>query len=289
MVARKAIVIAVSTAVAAFPPPGTAATTNARAMMIAILRSVLNPDTPGRGSSVKCARRSRAPGVRCGSGGGGGICSLRGHDDYAEHDGCGECSEGEKRQAAERHRARGTARSAHLDEPREAEDRDREDERHTDPREERVAHGLEQRLAVDDGSGQEAHAGTGAPWRILRAKAKAVRPSPMAETTMGPTAPVPKMRVMPYAMAPTAAAHGRVRTHAATMFPATPQRTADTRLPAPAPMIPPEITWVVESGNPKCEEARITAAPAPCAENPCAASILMIRVPIVLMIRQPPE
>ena len=29
-------------------------------------------------------------------------------------------------------------------------------------------------------------------------------------------------------------------------------------------------------------------AHAPCAENPCAASILMIRVPVVLMIRQPP-
>ena len=31
-----------------------------------------------------------------------------------------------------------------------------------------------------------------------------------------------------------------------------------------------------------------TAAPAPCAENPCAGSILMIRLPIVRMIRQPP-
>ena len=53
-------------------------------------------------------------------------------------------------------------------------------------------------------------------------------------------------------------------------------------------MMPPAITWVVESGKPKCEEARITAAPAPWAEKPWAASILMIRVPIVLMIRQPP-
>ena len=47
------------------------------------------------------------------------------------------------------------------------------------------------------------------------------------------------------------------------MFPATPQRTAETRLAAPAPMTPPLITWVVESGKPKWEEARITAAPAP--------------------------
>ena len=72
------------------------------------------------------------------------------------------------------------------------------------------------------------------------------------------------------------------------MLPATPQRTADSRLAAPAPITPPEITCVVESGKPKCEAARITAAPAPCAEKPCAGSILMIRVPIVRMIRQPP-
>ena len=35
------------------------------------------------------------------------------------------------------------------------------------------------------------------------------------------------------------------------MLPATPQRTAETRLPAPAPMMPPLITWVVERGKPK--------------------------------------
>ena len=72
------------------------------------------------------------------------------------------------------------------------------------------------------------------------------------------------------------------------MLPATPQRTAESRLPAPAPITPPLITWVVESGKPKWVEARITAAPAPWAEKPCAESILMIRVPIVRMIRQPP-
>ncbi len=73
------------------------------------------------------------------------------------------------------------------------------------------------------------------------------------------------------------------------MLPATPQRTAETRLPAPAPITPPLITCVVESGKPKWVEARITVAPAPWAENPCAASILMIRVPVVRMIRQPPQ
>src|SRR5882757_6886958 len=73
------------------------------------------------------------------------------------------------------------------------------------------------------------------------------------------------------------------------MLPATPHRTAETRLPAPDPITPPLITWVVESGKPKCVDARITAAPAPWAENPCAASILMMRVPIVRMILQPPK
>ena len=51
-------------------------------------------------------------------------------------------------------------------------------------------------------------------------------------------------------MAPIVAAAGSVKSQAATMFPATPQRTADSRLPAPAPITPPEITWVVESGKP---------------------------------------
>ena len=72
------------------------------------------------------------------------------------------------------------------------------------------------------------------------------------------------------------------------MLPATPQRTAENRLAAPAPMIPPEITWVVDSGKPTCDADRITAAPTLWAAKPCAGSILMIRVPIVRMIRQPP-
>src|SRR3954447_20995861 len=84
------------------------------------------------------------------------------------------------------------------------------------------------------------------------------------------------------------AAAGRVRTHATTMLPATPQRTADRRLAAPEPITAPEIVWVVESGKPPCEEARITAAPAPWAAKPCAESILWMRLPIVLMMRQPP-
>ena len=48
------------------------------------------------------------------------------------------------------------------------------------------------------------------------------------------------------------------------------------------------MTCVVESGKPACEALRITAAPAPCAAKPWAGSILMMRLPIVRMIRQPP-
>ena len=77
-------------------------------------------------------------------------------------------------------------------------------------------------------------------------------------------------------------------THATMMLPATPQRTADSRLAAPDPITAPEIVWVVESGKPTLEAARITTAPAPCAAKPWAESILWIRLPIVLMIRQPP-
>jgi hypothetical protein len=82
---------------------------------------------------------------------------------------------------------------------------------------------------------------------------------------------------------------GSVRIQAITMLPATPQRTADTRLAAPAPITAPEIVWVVDSGKPTWVAARITAAPLPWAAKPWAASILMIRLPIVLMIRQPPK
>ena len=41
---------------------------------------------------------------------------------------------------------------------------------------------------------------------------------------------------------------GSSGTHAKTMFPATPQRTAESRFVAPEPITAPEITWVVESG-----------------------------------------
>ena len=44
------------------------------------------------------------------------------------------------------------------------------------------------------------------------------------------------------------AAAGSVSTQAIAMLPATPQRTADSRVAAPAPITPPDMTWVVDSG-----------------------------------------
>ena len=41
------------------------------------------------------------------------------------------------------------------------------------------------------------------------------------------------------------------------MSAATPQRTADIRVVAPAPITEPEITWVVETGNPYLRGDRV--------------------------------
>ena len=57
-------------------------------------------------------------------------------------------------------------------------------------------------------------------------------------------------RVTSSITAPTSAAHGIVITHATRMLPATPQRTAESRRDAPAPMTEPEIVCVVETGKP---------------------------------------
>ena len=103
----------------------------------------------------------------------------------------------------------------------------------------------------------------------IRRVAKAPRPRRMTPpTTIGPAEPVPKTLTTPYVSAPTAAEHGSVSIQATMMLPATPQRTAESRLAAPAPMIAPDITCVVDSGKPTCEADRITAAPAPGPRSP---------------------
>src|SRR5947208_6866510 len=80
-----------------------------------------------------------------------------------------------------------------------------------------------------------------------------------------------------------------VNTQATSMFWATPQRTADTRFDAPTPMMLDEMTCVVLTGAFSHVAVRITIAAAVSAANPLIGRSLMIRCPIVFMIRHPPD
>src|SRR5688572_29339733 len=73
------------------------------------------------------------------------------------------------------------------------------------------------------------------------------------------------------------------------MFIATPQRTAETRLEAPTPMMLAEMTCVVLTGAPMLAAPRMTIAAEVSAAKPLIGLSLMILCPIVLMIRQPPD
>ena len=53
---------------------------------------------------------------------------------------------------------------------------------------------------------------------------------------------------------------GKVRTQAATICPATPQRTAEKRLELPTPMIEVLIVWVVLRGIPNTDAIWIAVA-----------------------------
>src|SRR5581483_5248620 len=92
-----------------------------------------------------------------------------------------------------------------------------------------------------------------------------------------------------YTPAAAAAETGMVSTQATSMFWATPHRTADTRLDAPTPMMHDEMTWVVLTGAFSQVAPRMTAAAAVSAANPLIGRSLMIRCPIVFMIRHPPD
>src|SRR3954447_17855310 len=108
---------------------------------------------------------------------------------------------------------------------------------------------------------------------------------PVTATTTTPAAPVAANQD---AAAPTTAADGRVKAQAIAIRPATLQCTEASRRPAPAPKIEPVHTWVVDSGRPRCEDARITAVLVVSAPNPWVESRSLTRVPRVRMIRQPP-
>ena len=86
--------------------------------------------------------------------------------------------------------------------------------------------------------------GTARVWR-LRATKKNVQ---MATANANVMPAPPGTRVSVSMIAPIAAAQGIVSSQAITMFPATPQRTAEKRWVAPAPRTEPEIEWVVDTG-----------------------------------------
>ena len=72
------------------------------------------------------------------------------------------------------------------------------------------------------------------------------------------------------------------------MLRATPQRTPRGPLLEPTPMIALEITWVVETGMPRCAVASSTVAAVVSAAKPWIGSSSTTLRPIVRMIRQPP-
>ena len=81
---------------------------------------------------------------------------------------------------------------------------------------------------------------------------------------------------------------GIVITHAHKRLMVTPQRTALKRLVAPTPMIDPVMVCVVETGILKCSVRNKVMAPAVSAATPSSGVTLVIFVPIVFTIFQPP-
>ena len=86
-----------------------------------------------------------------------------------------------------------------------------------------------------------------------------------------------------------AAAQGRVSTHAQTMRPATPQRTAEELRTLPVPTIDPVMVCVVETGTPSEVARNSEMAPLVSAQNPPTGASLVMRIPMVRTIRHPPE
>src|SRR5690606_5757145 len=79
-----------------------------------------------------------------------------------------------------------------------------------------------------------------------------------------------------------------VKIHAHNKDMVTPQRTADTRLVIPTPIIEPVMVCVVETGIPMCSVTYKATAPAVSAATPSNGVTFVILDPIVLTIFQPP-
>src|SRR5579883_1532507 len=89
--------------------------------------------------------------------------------------------------------------------------------------------------------------------------------------------------------AATSPAAGMVRIQANTILRAMPQRTALLRFNDPTPRIAPVMVCVVETGIPKNVAKNKVNALALSAQNPETGFNLVIFIPMVLTIRQPPK
>ena len=98
-----------------------------------------------------------------------------------------------------------------------------------------------------------------------------------------------KSLIKPKHKAETSADMGMVSSHAHTMRRAIPQRMVDSLVVAPTPMMEPVMVCVVDTGMPLCVAMKSVAAPAVSAQNPPTGLSLVIFIPIVLTIRQPPS
>jgi hypothetical protein len=85
-----------------------------------------------------------------------------------------------------------------------------------------------------------------------------------------------------------AAAPGTVSTHAQTIRPATPHRTAVSCRTLPTPTMAPVMVCVVDTGMPRPVAMNSVAAPAVSAQKPPTGCSLVIFMPIVRTMRQPP-
>ena len=81
---------------------------------------------------------------------------------------------------------------------------------------------------------------------------------------------------------------GMVRIHAHNRLSVTPQRTAEIRLVAPTPMMEPVMVCVVLTGIFRFSVRNSVMAPAVSAATPSKGVTFVMRVPMVLMIFQPP-
>ena len=73
------------------------------------------------------------------------------------------------------------------------------------------------------------------------------------------------------------------------MLPATPQRTADALRTEPTPTMAPVMVCVVDTGMPSAVARNSVTAPPVSAQKPPTGLSLVMRWPMVLTMRQPPN